>query len=406
MDTQTGACAELGMRPPLALGFGGFYFVYFATLGCLLPYWSLYLDSLGMGAFQIGTLVGILQLTKVVAPNVWGPLADRTGQRMAVARATALFALFAFLPLYGFRTFWAMLPLVALFAFFHAGPLPLVEGAVWDLIQRYRAHYGRIRLWGSMGFIGTAAGLGPILDRFGMEQLLHGLAALFLGIFLLTLLIPEPTRETPVSDQVSLLERLKQPPIWGFFATTFLMQASHGAYYGFFSILLQDHGYPRLIIGLLWALGVLAEVVVFLITDQLVHRFGVRRLLAGSLGLAGLRWALIGTTVQLSWLLLAQVLHAATFALFHAASARHTHDLFPPSQRSTGFALYSSLAFGLGGGVGSLLAGTLWGVIGGAATYWAASGLALMGLFVMQAGKVAVQPNPATGPTRDLLKGD
>jgi len=384
-----GAAAPTGLSRSLAFRFGGFYFVYFATLGAIMPYWSLYLQSLGLAALQIGVLVGAIQITKIFAPNVWGPLADRSGRRMAVARGTALATLLAFLPLYGLDTFWAMLPVVAGFAFFHAGPLPLVEGAVWDVVQRYRAHYGRLRLWGSVGFIATAVGLGPVLDHLGMVRLLDFLSVLLLAVFAFAFLVPEPGHSQGAAGGGSLLGTLRRRPVWGFFATTFLMQASHGAYYGFFSILMADHGYSGLAIGLLWGLGVAAEVVVFVYTDQLVRRFGVRAMLAASLLLAALRWWAIGTTDALAWLLLAQILHAATFATFHAAAARHTHDLFPGAQRSSGFALYSSLAFGFGGGVGSLLSGLLWDRIGGAATFWVAAGLALAGLVVMRATGVA-----------------
>ena len=388
MDAES-ASAPAGLSRGLAARYGGFYFVYFATLGGILPYWSLYLQSLGMAAVQIGVLVGAIQITKIFAPNVWGPLADRTGRRLLVARATALATLVAFLPLYVFDSFWPMLPVVALFAFFHAGPLPLVEGAVWDAVRRHGAHYGRLRLWGSLGFIATAVGLGPALDRLGLVHLLDFLNALFLGILVLTLTLPEPAPEGPAERGGSLLATLRRRPVWGFFATTFLMQASHGAYYGFFSILMADQGYSGLAIGLLWGLGVLAEVAVFLYTDQLVHRLGVRAMLAGSLVLAVLRWWMIGATDLLAWLLVAQTLHAATFATFHAAAARHTHDLFPGSQRSSGFALYSSLAFGFGGGVGSLISGTLWDVIGGPATFWVAAGIAGLGLVMMRLTGVA-----------------
>lgn len=389
MPAETGAAAPTGLSRGLAFRFGGFYFVYFATLGGILPYWSLYLQSLGLAAVQIGVLVGAIQITKILAPNVWGLLADRTGRRMTVARGTALATLLAFLPLYGLESFWPMLPVVAVFAFFHAGPLPLVEGAVWDVVQRTRAHYGRLRLWGSVGFIATAVGLGPLLDHLGMVRLLDFLTLLFLGIFLFAFAVPEPGTGHGTGSGASLLRTLRRRPVWGFFATTFLMQASHGAYYGFFSILMAAHGYSGLAIGLLWGLGVAAEVVVFLYTDQLVRRFGVRNMLAGSLALAGLRWWITGSTQLLGWLLVAQLMHAATFATFHAAAARHTHDLFPGGQRSSGFALYSSLAFGFGGGVGSLVSGFLWDWIGGAATFWVACGLALAGLAVMRATGVA-----------------
>ncbi|HKJ89055.1 MAG TPA: MFS transporter, partial [Gammaproteobacteria bacterium] len=354
MDAEPGAGAPGRVRPGLALRFAGFYFVYFATLGAILPYWSLYLRSLGLAAVQIGVLVGAIQITKVFAPNVWGPLADRTGRRLAVARTTALGALFAFLPLYGLDTFWTMLPVVAVFAFFHAGPLPLVVGAVWDMIRSRGGHYGRLRLWGSVGFIATSVALGFLLDALGYVHLLDFLNGLLVGILAVTLLLPEPGAGGNGRNSAgSLRETLRPRRVWGFFTTTFLMQASHGAYYGFFSIYMSAHGYSGLSIGLLWGLGVAAEVGVFLYTDQLVGRFGVRQVLAGSLILAVVRWGMIGSTTVLGWLLAAQTLHAATFATFHAAAAHHTHELFPGNQRSSGFALYSSLSFGFGGGVGT-----------------------------------------------------
>jgi PPP family 3-phenylpropionic acid transporter len=395
LDAETGAENRAPLARSLAVRFGGFYFVYFATLGGFLPYWSLYLESLGMAALQIGVLVGAIQVTKIFAPNVWGPLADRTGRRLAVAQGTALATLVAFLPLYFLDSFWAMLPVVALFAFFHAGPLPLVEGAVWDVVQRAGAHYGRLRLWGSLGFIATAVGLGPVLDALGMVRLLDSLTFLFVAILVFTFLVPEPGSAGNQRRGESILGTLRRRPVWGFFATTFLMKASHGAYYGFFSILLSAHGYSGMAIGLLWGLGVLAEVLVFLYTDQLVERMGVRAMLAGSLVLAAVRWALIGSTDALGWLLVAQTLHAATFATFHAAAARHTHELFPGAQRSSGFALYSSLAFGFGGGMGSLLSGVLWDRIGGEATFWVAAGIALAGIAVMRWTNVAAREGAA-----------
>jgi PPP family 3-phenylpropionic acid transporter len=294
-----------------------------------------------------------------------------------------------------------MLPVVAVFAFFHAGPLPLAEGAVWDLVRNQGVHYGRLRLWGSLGFIVTAVGLGPVLEEIGTGHLLDFLVALLAAVAVLTWWLPEPERHAQRPQRGSLRAMLVQRPVWGFFAATFLMKASHGAYYGFFSILLREAGYSGLSIGLLWGLGVVAEVVVFVFTDQLLRRLGVRPVLVGSLLLATLRWAVIGSTGWLPLLLAAQLLHAATFATFHAAAAQHTHDLVPPALRSSGFALYSSLAFGFGGGVGALLSGMLWEPLGGLGTFWVAAALALAGVAVVYATDVAGGP-----PERTARGGD
>ncbi len=382
------------------VSFGGFYFVYFATLGVFAPYWGLYLQSLGLAAFQIGVLVGIKQVAKVLAPNVWGPLADWSGHRLNIARLTAGGTLLAFLPLYGLDTFWAMFPVVALFAFFHAGPLPLVEGAVWDALQERGGHYGRLRLWGSIGFLVTVIGLGPLFAGWGLVRLLDVLTALFVGIVLITFLLPEPGRTNVPSQHSRVWETVRQRPVWGFFATAFLMQASHGSYYAFFSILLADFGYSEVAIGLLWGLGVFTEIFIFLYTDELVRRWGIRTILLGSLALAALRWGVIGSTSVLGWLLMAQCLHAATFATFHAAAARHTHELFPGHQRSSGFALYSSLTFGCGITLGALLSGALWDSIGGQLTFWVAAGLALMGIGVMHWTQVARSTQPLLRESR------
>ena len=150
----------------------------------------------------------------------------------------------------------------------------------------------------------------------------------------------------------------------------FLMQASHGPYYTFFSIYLQDHGYGGLAIGALWALGVIAEIGVFLAMHRLLPRFGARPLLLASLGLTALRWVMIAELVDHpALLLLAQVLHAASFGLYHAVAISLIDRFFTGSHQGRGQAFYSSLSFGAGQAVGSFGSGLLWGAIGGAATF-------------------------------------
>jgi PPP family 3-phenylpropionic acid transporter len=172
----------------------------------------------------------------------------------------------------------------------------------------------------------------------------------------------------------SLLALLRRPEIAAFLASCFLMQASHGAYYAFYSIHLTDAGYTSAAVGALWAWGVVVEVAVFVGMQRLLEGFGARRVLLASLALAVLRWLLIGSFVQhLGVQVFAQALHAATFGAFHASAIHLVHHFFTGRTQGRGQALYNSLGFGAGGAVGSLGSGLLWSGGGAAVTFGVAA---------------------------------
>jgi len=348
----------------------GFYFFYFGALGALVPYWGLYLKSLGFGALAIGQLTAILMATKIVAPNVGGWIADHTGRRMPTVRLASLLAVLSFLGVYAVRGFWGLALAMALFSFFWNAALPQLEAVTFSHLGTRAPRYARLRLWGSIGFILSVSALGAVLDRVGIATVPAVVLALFAGIWLVSLIVPEKAPATHHGDQGSIWGVLARPEILAFFAVCFLMQVSHGAYYAFYSIYLEDHGYASGTIGALWALGVLAEVVLFLGMHRLLHRFSARRVLLASLILASLRWTLIGVfSEHLSALLVAQLLHAATFGSFHAAAMHLVHRYFVGRHQVRGQAIYSSAAFGAGGAVGSLCAGLLWVGAGAETTF-------------------------------------
>jgi PPP family 3-phenylpropionic acid transporter len=157
------------------------------------------------------------------------------------------------------------------------------------------------------------------------------------------------------------------------------MQASHGPYYTFFSIYMQDHHYSLDWIGALWALGVIAEVLIFLVMHRMVPKFGLRPLLISSLLLATLRWVLTALFPEnLPIILFAQILHAATFGIYHASAIQFIHHYFVGQHQGKGQALYSSMSFGAGGAIGSLYAGYSWELLGPETTYLLAAGVSLL----------------------------
>jgi PPP family 3-phenylpropionic acid transporter len=233
-----------------------------------------------------------------------------------------------------------------------------------------------------VGFILVVAILGVQLESAPLSVVPVWVLILFVGIWISTLTVPDSA--PVIGDQVtpSLRSTLARGNVLALLGACFLMQASHGVYYAFYSIHLGSVGYSTSAIGALWALGVIAEVLVFLVMRNLLERFGARRVLIWSLALAVLRWLLIGAFVELlAVAIFAQLLHAATFGTFHAGAIHLVHQYFRGRTQGRGQALYNSLSFGAGGAVGSLSGGLLWTEHGAAVTFGVAACAAALGWF-------------------------
>ncbi|WP_456374481.1 MFS transporter [Thiolapillus sp.] len=360
-----------------------FYFFYFAALGTLMPYWGLYLQSIGFDAFAIGSLMAIIMATKVLAPNVWGWLGDHLGHRMLLVRLASLLSLLSLLGMFGASGFVQIALVMAFFSFFWNASLPQFEAVVFNYLGSDADRYSRLRLWGSVGFILTVVMVGWLVDRRGTELVLPALVVVFGGILFSSLLVADQGGEVQ-GVQPSILAVLKKTHILAFFSAVFLMQMSHGPYYAFFSIYLQDHDYSKSDIGLLWSLGVIAEVLLFLFMHRLLRRWPSAVILLVSLTLAALRWLLIGWFPdQLPLLVLAQLLHAASFGSFHASAIHMVHEYFRGRHQGRGQALYASLSFGAGGAVGTFISGAIWEQWGASLAYTMASATALLGAWVV-----------------------
>jgi len=361
----------------------GFYFFYFASIGALIPYWSLYLKQLDFSARDIGTLMAMVMATKIVSPNIWGWVADRTGQRMRIVRIGCLLGTVCFAGVFLDSRYWWLAVVMVTFSFFWNATLPQFEATTFNYLGKQSHRYSGIRLWGSIGFIIAVAALGPVLDAQGAAILPVILIMLFAGIWLSSLLVPEQASQHLPLAHEPLFTVLRRPEVLSLLVVCFLMQASHGPYYTFYTLYMEDYGYSRSIIGQLWALGVVAEVAVFMFMHRWVPRFGLRFLLLLSLGLTVLRWVLIGQFPEwLTVMIFAQILHAASFGVYHAVAIQLIHRNFTGRNQGRGQALYSSLSFGAGGAAGSLVSGLGWDTIGAANVYWLAALLALLAFVV------------------------
>ncbi len=371
-------------RPPLPYWrLSAFYLCYFAILGAMVPYWTVFLRGRGMSALEIGQLMAVGTLTRILAPWVSAWVGDRMARRIVVVRLAAALMTVIFCGMFVARGFWQVALVTAAFGFFWNAALPQFEIVTLRHLGSTSNLYGRIRLWGSVGFIGVVLGGGWLLERSGLDTLLLVLLATMAGTLVSSLLVPDRPGPPAVQAKASLRGALRQPAALGFLAAAFLMQASHGPYYGFFSILLEDLGYTRSMVGALWALGVVAEVGVFLALARLLPRIGAARVFMASLLLAAVRWLLIGHGAgSLAWLLPAQLLHAATFGAFHVAALAQVQRFFPAALQGRGQALYSGLCMGGGGALGGVVSGFLWDAVGAARVYELAAAVALLAAVV------------------------
>jgi PPP family 3-phenylpropionic acid transporter len=362
----------------------GFYFFYFAYVGAFAPFFSLYLDGAGMSALEIGVLMSLPQLTRIVAPHLWGWLADRTTQRLRVLRMTGLAGSVCFLGVFAGTQFVLLFAVLFAMTFFWSAALPLVEATTLSHLEDDTARYGPIRVWGSVGFIVTVIGVGYTLDHVAVGVVPWFVLAMMLAMLAVGWSIPEPQLAPHPSDHQPIWGILRRPETVALITASALMAAAHGPYYTFYSIHLVDHGYSKALTGWLWALGVICEIAIFVWMPRLYRAFSLRAILIASLALAIVRFLAIGWAPgSLPVLFLAQILHAATFGSFHAAAIGVIHRLFRGRHQARGQAIYGSLAYGLGGSLGGLASGYSWERLGPALTFSLAAACALAGLLAL-----------------------
>lgn len=362
----------------------GFYFFYFALLGATAPYWALYLAELGFSAARIGELLAIPMLMRCLAPNLWGWLADRSGQRLLIVRLGALATLLSLALIFVSQQFFWLALVMALHAFFWHAVLPQFEALTLAHLQERPELYSRLRLWGSVGFIVSVVGLGYLLQWLPLRHYPWLLLLIMAGILLASLWVPDVRQTVAAARAASgFLQQLRAPGVLLFYLAVALMQLSHGPYYTFISLYLEGLGYSRGLVGQLWALGVVAEILLFLAMLPILARVTLRQLLLLSLLLAALRWQVLAWWAdQLALLLFSQLLHAATFGCFHAAAIHFIQRHFAAGQQGQGQALYATLS-GIGGALGALYAGYAWTVLGASWTFALASLAALLAFLLL-----------------------
>lgn len=368
-------CARFyaGHMSPIERRLGFFYFSYFAALGAFSPYFGPYLKSRGFDAIQVSMVMGLWYGTRIFAPNVWSALTERAaspidwlrGGAVATMLACALFLL----PL----GYVGVLAVMLLFASLYNALMPQFEAITLSHLGARRDRYGKVRLFGSVGFLCVVLGAAQIFQYVGYTALILILLPLFALMVVAAWCNHYPTHapDAPPPPQHAAISRwsvLRERPVQALLGAAFLNQVSHGPFYVFFSIYLGQHGHSASAIGQLWGIGVLCEIGLFWAMSGLLRRLSATTLLGIGLSIGVVRWSVVAAFPDAFWVVaLSQIGHAFTFAVCHSALMMLLSNRFAGRDLEFGQALLYGISSGAGGVIGALLAGQLW-------THWSDQG--------------------------------
>ena len=366
------------------LGLG--YFTYFFCYGIYLPFWGVWLKGTGLDAEKIGLLLGCGMVARFVGSLLISSQVKHPAQLITALRLLALLTcLFAAGYWIGQQWLWLLFVMVG-FNLFFSPLVPLSDALAATWTQQIGLKYGPVRLWGSLAFVISSALTGLLVNHWSSQAIL---ALLSVGVLAMlgVMLLPPLTRpqggerhSATGGGWQAWRDLLRENSVWRFMLCVTLMQGAHAAYYGFSAIWWQQSGYSASVVGYLWSLGVVAEIVVFALSNRLFRRWRARDLLLLSGICALVRWTLLGATVELPWLIVGQILHCGSFTVCHLAAmrfiaARSGSDVIRLQS------IYSALAMGGGIAVMTMICGVLFTPLQGH-LFWVMALVALPALFL------------------------
>ena len=363
------------------LVFSGFFFAYFACFGLVLPFLPYWMVSRGLDAQEAALILSCAFVSKVFFGLGVGVLADATGHKKRWIVLLSVLTFLGFALFVQFENFWPMFMVWFVVGALQTSQVPMADGLAIVTARKGKFNYSRARLWGSVAFIASSTCSGLYLAAYSIEaypQLLLVLAAI---VIVFSLSLPDIRSQTKTSRKLAFLELFKLPGFAAVVIVGALLQASHGALYAIGTLYWLDAGISESIIGLLWAQGVAAEVVLFAVGMWVLTRIGVKGLLWVAVIGGTARWVLLGWSTDVGLLFTVQILHACTFAATHLAMTQYITQKVPDQLTASAQTLYDALALGAFMGLSMTLAGGLYGYINGQ-VFW------VMALISISAGLV------------------
>jgi len=335
------------------------YAIYFGTLGVFLPYFNLYCYHLGFSGVQIGALSSLRSVVLVVFSLAWGVIADRFLVRKRLYVLCNIISTFIWGFYFFAESFWAVFLVTACYGVFYAPIIAFLEAFSMDLLGSGKSGYGRIRVWGSIAFIVVVTMVGWILGWLPIKAILVFILTGSVLLSLAGLKMPAAAGTSKTLFWKSIKAFMNQR-VLVFLFCAFLMLVGHGAYYGFFSIYLERQGFSSSFIGIAWALAIIAEIVVMVNSKRIFKYLSLEKALVAAFIIAIFRWVLLGTLRSWYAILMLQVLHAGTYAMFHMASILYMDRLSPDGAKTLGQSINNAVTYGLGLMAGFFISGFMY----------------------------------------------
>ncbi|WP_025745806.1 MFS transporter [Kallotenue papyrolyticum] len=335
------------------------YWWYYAAIGCLIPYLALYYRVLQLSGLQIGALIAVLPLGTALFAPLWGALADAFSAHRLVLRLALLLAALAALLLTWARSFETLLGVILLLSISAAGAPPLLDGYAMLISEREGRSYGRLRVWGSFGFIAAVWIVGWLMrERISTIFLIaYALSLLLAGLATVGLPPLRPRIAQPVWQGVHTL--LRDRAVGALLLTAFLTTTSGSMLSNFFSVYLVEIGGDARMVGTASALAAISELPVLIFGAWLLERFASQRVLLLAILVYLLRFGLYSLPPAPGWVLAIQLLHGLSFGAYLMASVTLAYQLAGRERAATVQGLLTSSSFGFGAILGSLLGGLL-----------------------------------------------
>ena len=358
--------------------FSVFYFFYYAALGAYTPYIGRWVDSLGFSGYVVATMLVLWYAGRIIGPLAWNNWIERSNNPGYWFVVGSVITMLCFAGFTLSKTAPQLFIVMALLGLFYNAIMPQFEAMTLTALGDDTHQYGRIRIWGSVGFLIVASSYGKLLDHFGNKAF----PWLTLPIFLAMVLAAWPHRLDPApiaeKSRVRIIELWHRPGVPLFLCVVLLAQVGFGAFYVFYTLHLQAHGHNGAHIGILWGLGVLIEIAMFWQAPKLISRFGADRLMIFCLLLTSLRWVVTALYADnFAIMLIAQTTHAFGFAVFHSCCMKKISGFFPNHLAKAGQSLMFGFSSGVGGVIGAGMASLMWDLGKGQAAFLACAIVAL-----------------------------
>ncbi len=330
---------------------GAYYFFYFALVGVYVIFMPKALLDLGYAPLDVGIIYAAAPFMRFLLPFVFRRYISLT------PKVYKLSLLFTFLGTLIFlqtvHDFWFYLIANLLFGASMGVSLPYVETIALGRLSKHL--YGKVRLWGSLGFMGIALWLGKILSS-PMEALYYLSAMAVLTLIFGNFLTRYDTiSHASAQDDASF----SLSKYWAFWVSIFLMQVGFGGFYNFFTIYETAHAISLEMTSWMWSFGVFCEIFMLYFQGPLLQR-NLLNILQFATLVTAFRWFILYLYPESTLITFAtQSLHAVSFALYHTAAITYVFSLY--TQKKLAQQFFLGIAFGLGGSVGAILSGKIYG---------------------------------------------